>query len=406
MSKAFQTLVVSPQGVRVSDMPKPHALVDALLESRADFTVLVSDDAHPTPADLERLGAPLLADQADVVYGGSAPKASVPLAFRALAFLAKKVTGLSLSHPFSGVVALRTPILQALSFQKPSPIFEAELLVKLAAQLYRVSEVPLEGKLSSTPQVWPRAKTLLRYASTHNDADNLHEGYTTLSHMEQQAPNYNAWLGRRFRQHCGQRVLEIGAGIGTITAQLEEGLERLIALEVDSFYLERLKNRFRGKPHVQPYLSDVALADWEKLRQEHLDTIVLSNVLEHIPDDVGAVQRFRQLLPEGGKLLILVPALPGLYGTMDEAVGHVRRYSREALERLLETNGFTVESLEWMNVVGIPGWYVNGRIFRRRQVPPLQLRLYDVFAPWLAKAESRFHLPIGMSLFAVAKATS
>ena len=71
---------------------------------------------------------------------------------------------------------------------------------------------------------------------------------------------------------------------------------------------------------------------------------------------------------------------------------------------MLEGNGFAVERLEWMNLMGIPGWFVNSRLLRRRAVPPLQLRLYDQIAPWLAQAEARWRVPVGMSLFAVARA--
>ncbi|HET9451876.1 MAG TPA: methyltransferase domain-containing protein, partial [Aggregicoccus sp.] len=127
------------------------------------------------------------------------------------------------------------------------------------------------------------------------------------------------------------------------------------------------------------------------------------NVLEHIPDDGGAVRRFRQILPEGGKVVVLVPALPQLFGAIDEAVGHHRRYTRPQLQGLLEANGFEVERLEWMNLVGIPGWFMNSRVMRRRSVPKLQLKLYDRLAPLFAQAESHVKLPVGMSLFAVAR---
>ena len=62
----------------------------------------------------------------------------------------------------------------------------------------------------------------MRYATVRDDADNQHEGYNTLERMDG-APNYNAWLGGRFREHLGRRVLEIGAGIGTMTPELEAG---------------------------------------------------------------------------------------------------------------------------------------------------------------------------------------
>jgi SAM-dependent methyltransferase len=301
---------------------------------------------------------------------------------------------------------VRTQVLRELGLAREDEAVDVELVVKLAERLYRVEEVPLE--LASEPRSpWganlARLRLLWEQARQESAPGRL-EGYITLERMEG-ASNYNAWLGQRFREHMGRRVLEVGAGIGTITRELEGGAELLVALEVEEFYVERLRNRFRGKPHVRPYLSDVALADWEALKDERLDTIVLSNVLEHIPDDGGAVQRFGQILQPGGRLLVLVPALPQIYGSLDEAVGHHRRYTPDMLRSVLQGNGFAVERLEWVNLLGIPGWYVNSRLLRRRAMPKLQLALYDRLAPLLARAERHVELPVGMSLFAVARTT-
>jgi SAM-dependent methyltransferase len=225
----------------------------------------------------------------------------------------------------------------------------------------------------------------------------------TLERMDD-AVHYNAWLAEKFNAHLGRRVLEVGAGTGTITARIAPGKERVVALEIEQSYVDKLKARFGGDAHVRPYLADVALADWPGLAEERLDSILLSNVLEHIPDDHGAVRRFRGLLPEGGALVIFVPAHTWLFGSLDEAVGHHRRYTPATLRTALEGNGFRVERLEWMNLVGIPGWFLNSRLLRRRTMPPLQLKLYDAVAPLLARAESLVRLPVGLSLFTVARA--
>lgn len=225
----------------------------------------------------------------------------------------------------------------------------------------------------------------------------------TLERMEG-ATNYNAWLGRRLREHAGLRVLEIGAGLGTITEQIAVGRELVVALEIDEHYVEQLRRRFRDRPVVRPHLSDLAHADLTALKDERIDTVVLSNVLEHLPDDAGAVRRFREILEPGGRLVMVVPALPQLFGSLDEAVGHYRRYTPASLRAVLEGNGFSVGSLEWMNLVGMAGWFFNGRILRRRAVPALQLKAYDLIAPLLARAESLVRLPIGMTLFTVARA--
>ncbi|AKF79742.1 SAM-dependent methyltransferase [Myxococcus fulvus 124B02] len=404
--------VASSPGLRVLDVQggKGAAIRAALAHVTSPVTVLQDPDAAYAADAYEVLMGPLRDDTADAVFGYRAATGLSPelWAERAMGQVTRFVTDVAVTDPLSGVRAFRTEALRSVTLTSDDDAVDAELVVKLAAQLYRLTEVSLPP-LQAVPRR-PRAarlsqlRTLMRYATVRDDADNQHEGYTTLERMDG-ATHYNQWLGRRFREHLGRRVLEIGAGIGTITRELESGAELLIALEVDRFYVDRLKNLFRGRPHVRPYLSDVALADWESLKKEQLDTIVLSNVLEHIPDDGSAVRRFRQILAPGGRVLILVPALEQLFGSIDEAVGHYRRYTPATLRAVLEQNGFEVEKLEWMNLVGMPGWFVNSRLFRRRSVPKLQLKLYDTLAPLFARAEAHVKLPVGMSLFAVARVT-
>lgn len=229
------------------------------------------------------------------------------------------------------------------------------------------------------------------------------EGLRTLETLED-APNYNAWLAGRFKAHLGRRVLEVGAGIGTISELIEHGRELVVAMEMEPTYVARMQERFAARPHIRPLHSTVGRTDWEQLRAFSFDSILLSNVLEHIEDDLGALRDFRSVLQPGGTLVIFVPALPFLFGSIDEAVGHHRRYTRDGLAEVISGAGFELSSLEWMNLVGIPGWFLNNRVIRRREVPRNQLRLYDAVAPTLARLEERVRLPIGMSLFAVARA--
>lgn len=371
--------------------------------------VVVVHEAQARAESYAALVEPIWRDEADAVYAqGAAEGPLEALAARAMSRLAEVVAETPLSDPAPAARAFRTSALRTLELRADGPEIDAEILVKLSARAYRVSAAPLEVQRTRPASAGlgerlRRAAALLRYATVQNAQDNLHEGYNTLARMDG-APNYNAWIGRRFAPHLGRRVLEVGAGIGTITQEIERGREQVIALEMDPFYVDRLKNLFRDRPHVRPMLSEVASTDWAGLKREGIDTVVLSNVLEHIEDDAQAIRNFRQVLPVGGTLLILVPALPALFGAMDEAVGHFRRYTKRSLAEVITRNGFSLEKLEWMNLAGIPGWFVNGRLFRRRAVPPLQLKLYDQVAPLLAEAESRLPIPVGMSLFAVARA--
>lgn len=374
------------------------AAVRAVLERTKASSLVIDARAD----ELDALLGPLERDEADVVLGR---RPHVPVAERAVNRLASlALEGERTSDALSPARAFRVTALASEPVRADGDEAEAEALVKLAAQRYRVTEVQVAARPArALKTLGVLARTFGRYATVQNDADNEHDGYNTLAHLEAGAPNYNAWLGDTFAKWAGRRVLEIGAGIGTITSHLAPGRELVTALEVDDFYVRRLRNRFRGQKQVEPYHSDVALADWQALRSRRFDTIVLSNVLEHIPDDAGAVQTFAKILAPGGRLILYVPALPALFGSIDEAVGHHRRYTPHALREVLEPNGFDVEHLQWMNLVGIPGWFVNGRVLKRRVLPPLQLRLYDQVAPWLAKAEAHVRLPVGMSLLCVAQ---
>jgi SAM-dependent methyltransferase len=377
----------------------PGPLGASIGRLRGECTVVVDPGVLATPAHLELLCARIQAGDADVVV----PSAEADSVERALNALTRTVARVVVRNPLAPIRAVRTDAIRSLQLSG-GPGLAAEMVIKLAAQAFRFGEVPiqLEGARRWS-DLLALGRTIAKYVLFQNDTDNSHEGYNTLVQIDQ-APHYNAWLGRKLRPHLGQRVLEIGAGIGTITREIAPGRERVFALEADPFYVQRLRNLFRGSEVVQPIHSPVEETDWGGLAEERLDTVMLSNVLEHIEDDAAAVRRFRSVLREGGRLVILVPALPALHGSIDEAIGHYRRYTPRSLQAVIESNGFRIESLEWLNLLGIPGWFLNGRVLRRRAVPGLQVKIYDRLAPLMARLESSVKLPIGMSLLAVGRA--
>jgi phospholipid N-methyltransferase len=395
--------IEAPAGVQTVEGPggRGAAIRAALEKLQEDCTILVEPWVGGLGPHLTRLSRPIRAGTSDVVLSAQAFPGANGVAVR----LARGMS--EIEHPLAPVRAMRTSALRSLKLISEGVGIGAEILVKLAAQSFRFSEVLADPPLVGVPplaEVRELLTTFFRYAFLTNDSDNAHEGYNTLERLEG-APRYNAWLGSKVRPHLGQRVLEVGAGIGTITKQIQQGREKIIALEADPFYAQRLANLFRGSSVVSPLHVSVEETDWKGLASERLDSVLLSNVLEHIEDDRGAVQRLRSVVPVGGRLVVLVPALPALYGSLDEAVGHHRRYTSESLRAVIESGGFRLEHLEWLNLVGIGGWFLNGRILKRRVLPEVQLRIYDRIAPFLAQAEAMWKLPVGLSLLAVARAT-
>jgi hypothetical protein len=107
---------------------------------------------------------------------------------------------------------------------------------------------------------------------------------------------------------------------------------------------------------------------------------------------------------ENGRIILLVPAFQFLYGTIDRLVGHKRRYTKRSLKELLNKAGFIVEKIEFMNSLGILGWFLNNRILRRREESVSQVALYDrFFVPLIRRIEKIITPPFGLSIVAIAR---
>jgi 16S rRNA A1518/A1519 N6-dimethyltransferase RsmA/KsgA/DIM1 with predicted DNA glycosylase/AP lyase activity len=107
-----------------------------------------------------------------------------------------------------------------------------------------------------------------------------------------QTPNLNRWIFDRLRPWCGQRVLEVGAGLGNITAMLLDR-ELVVATEIETEFLRELGRKFAGQRHVVVRSLDLNRVPVEELREHRLDTVLCVNVLEHVEDDLGALDALR-----------------------------------------------------------------------------------------------------------------
>lgn len=216
------------------------------------------------------------------------------------------------------------------------------------------------------------------------------------------APRFNSWMYQTVAPFVGRRVLEVGSGIGNMSAHiLDGGPEHLVLTDLDAWYREQLRQRFEGRPAVrvdQLRLPDPTARD--RFRADRIDTIVALNVVEHIEHDVGALRTMREILVRTGRIVILVPALEALYGEMDKELGHFRRYTRRTLADTFARAGFRVDRMMWFNRAGVPGWWFNGRVRKVKRIPVDQLRTFDALVP-LFRMERFLPLPFGQSLIAV-----
>jgi len=214
---------------------------------------------------------------------------------------------------------------------------------------------------------------------------------------------------REIRQSVrGESILEVGSGIGTYSEMLYRDFRgRLFLLEVDSSYVAQLKRKF---PDDRVTVRKLDLTRWEDflaLRDLRFDTIVCMNVLEHISDDVLALRRMRSLLSENGILILLVPAHRCLYNTIDEVVGHKRRYAKQELLSKLTSSGFLIRRLSYYDMFGILGWYVSGNVLKRRHPPSASMafKYFDMLVPGFQLVERLLpYRPTGISIIAICSA--
>lgn len=202
-------------------------------------------------------------------------------------------------------------------------------------------------------------------------------------------------------------VLDLGCGSGALSAELQRAGRTVTSQDVS----ERMVAMARR--HLERQGLDatrVRLGTVEEIPpDERFDAVVALDVIEHIEDDLGAVECLRAALRAGGTLVLSVPALSWLYGPKDVAVGHFRRYDREGLLALLERGGFDVESCRYWNALGVlPVWLSNLRGKRldeslRYSDSPAKRALNSALGAWFRVVENPLRPPVGMTLLVRAR---
>lgn len=215
------------------------------------------------------------------------------------------------------------------------------------------------------------------------------------------ARNYFAWQARLIGPELGGRVVEVGCGTGNFTGLILDR-ELVVAVDIEPACIERLRERFRGRENLHALVAAPGTAAFAALARFRPDSCVCLNVLEHIEDDAGALRRMAEILPRGGRVVLMLPAFPALYGPIDRNLGHHRRYTRRSILDLADRAGMQLRRLRFMNAVGFFGWWANARIFRREEQSAAQI---DVFDRWVVPVISRIEAiappPFGQSLLAV-----
>jgi len=169
--------------------------------------------------------------------------------------------------------------------------------------------------------------------------------YTGTENLEvmTDAVNYNCFLVSLIQNQAllGGNTVDFGAGIGTFAKAVSCGGYQVHCIEPDHRQLARI---------LESGLA--ASLDLACIEDGSVDLLYTLNVLEHIEDDVSALQICYDKIKPGGRLLIYVPAFQILYSSMDRNVGHIRRYTRTELSGKVHAAGFDIMKNEYVDCAG------------------------------------------------------
>jgi len=107
------------------------------------------------------------------------------------------------------------------------------------------------------------------------------------------------------------------------------------------------------------------------------DSAICINVLESVKDPVQVLDSLGHCLKTGGTLVVLVPQGKDLYGSLDEAMGHRRRFSSADLAQALGQAGFEVLAFYQLNKIGALSWWIFGKLLGRKSISKPALKLFD-----------------------------
>ncbi len=394
---------------------KGAAVRNAIEKAEGDFCLIQDADLEYDASEYPVLLAPLLSGRADAVFGSrylSGEQRRVLPFWHSMINLFLTLTSnmfsnLHLTDMETCYKVFRTDLLKSIPIRSDRFGFEPEITMKCAKRKLRIYEVPIsyhgrtyeEGKKIG----WRDGIKALGVVLYFWLVDDLYKESYGKNHLNTMTgtPAYLNWLVSLIRPELGDRIIEHGAGLGSLSGLLMGKRLRYVASEKDPLMLHSLRNRFLRTPNVE--VRELSVGDpagFEDLSGK-FDTALLLKTLEYSEDPKLVLKEMHRCLEPNGKLVLSIPHGEGL-NSLDRGMGYLHRFTKPGIEKLLEECGFRVESVRNLNKVGRLAWALSGGLFGSERVNKLTLKIFDKTV-WFSRIIEPILPWSGLNLIVVAR---
>jgi SAM-dependent methyltransferase len=219
---------------------------------------------------------------------------------------------------------------------------------------------------------------------------------------------------------AGDLVLDLGCGFGRHAYEAFRRGARVVACDMSSTELVQVRGTFAAMVEggeASPYgLATAVCGDATRLPfpDDTFDRIIASEVMEHIPDDLAALDELTRVLRPGGVLAVTIPSwLPEVlcwklsdeYYAPKSVGGHVRIYTENEMRAKMEGAGLEPGAAHLEHGLHSPYWWLKCAVGPRNDDHPLakayhRLLVWDIEKhPPLTRIADRVLSPlIGKSL--------
>jgi SAM-dependent methyltransferase len=434
----------SELGLQVSSVPVPAGLGAAYLAAfreviargTADLVVTLDATGQHDAAQIPRMIDQMLADKLDVVIGSRWARHSgtpgLTVGRWAMGKLANRtfrvVTGIrGVTDVTTAFRVARMSVLRQLDLDRypadPRGI-QMAFVADAVARGCRVGEAPIiyrpaAGSVAPVkvkdmtsfgrylPELRGQTRETRRVRLSPQGRQFTHTAFGAASDLERlgTADRFFGWVLHEFQPYLKGRVLEVGAGLGTITRKLVEAdpAVTVVALEPAENLFDDLTAVAAANPRI--IASQLTSGEYLDRSTEQFDAVIYLNVLEHIEHDVEELKITGAALRPGGHLLVFGPGLQWLYSELDYNAGHYRRYTLAGLRKVVEAAGLQVVSLRYMDVVGVLPYWVVYRLLRSQAISGGSMWGYDRVLVPVSRTIQRVlrRPPLGKNVILVAR---